>query len=72
MWPGDLLDHLALRNCWAAANALLDDVGAKLLNGERADVTRKLPDDGIAETIVVKVQDVLDNLHPVHVSKEYT
>ena len=55
-----------------AVTDLLDDVGAKLLNGERADVTRKLPDDGIAETIVVKVQDVLDNLHPVHVSKEYS
>ena len=40
----------------------LNDIGAKLLDRKRTYVACKLPNDGIAKTIVVKIQDILDNL----------
>lgn len=41
------------------ADALLDDVGRELLDRERADVAEELARDGIAEAVVVEVEDVL-------------
>jgi hypothetical protein len=40
----------------------LNDIGAKLLNRKRTNVACELPNNGIAKTIVVKIQDILDNL----------
>ena len=44
------------------ADALLDDVGTELLHGEGTDIARELPDDGVTEAIVIKVEDVLNDL----------
>ena len=41
------------------ADALLDDVGRELLHGQGADVAKELARDGVAETVVVEVEDVL-------------
>lgn len=41
---------------------LLDDVGGELLNRQRADVADELTDDGLAEAVVVEVEDVLHNV----------
>jgi len=41
----------------------LDYIGAKLLNRKRAHVASELTNDTIAKTIVVKIQDILDNLN---------
>jgi len=41
---------------------LLNDVGAELLNRKRADVANELTNDCIAEPVVVKIEDVLNNL----------
>ena len=41
---------------------LLDNVRTELLHGKRTDVTSELPNDGVAETIIIKIQDVLHNL----------
>lgn len=40
----------------------LNDIRAKLLDRKRTNVACELPNDGIAKTIVVKIQDILDNL----------
>ena len=41
---------------------LLDDIGAELLNGQGTDVTQKLTYNGIAETVVIEIQNVLNDL----------
>jgi hypothetical protein len=41
---------------------LLNDVGAELLNRERADVANELTDDGITEPVIVEVEDILHDL----------
>lgn len=43
-------------------NAFLDDVRAELLDGQSADVANELTNDGVAEPVVVQVEDVLDDL----------
>ena len=48
---------------------LLDHVGAELLHRQRADVPGELPDNRIAEAVVVQVQDVLNDLRPASVSE---
>ena len=48
---------------------LLDHVGAELLHRQRADVPSELPDNRIAEAVVVQVQDVLNDLRPASVSE---
>ena len=53
-----------------ASPHLLNDVRAELLHGERADVARELPDDGIAEAVVVEVEDVLHDVVAVGVLDE--
>lgn len=46
----------------ASDTDLLDDVRAELLHGKRTDVASELPNDGVTETIIIKIQDVLHNL----------
>jgi hypothetical protein len=41
---------------------LLDNIGAELLNGKRADIANELTNDSIAEPVVIEVENVLDNL----------
>ena len=41
---------------------LFDHVGAELLHGQRTDVASELADDGVTETIVIQIENVLDNL----------
>jgi hypothetical protein len=41
---------------------LLDDVGAEFLDRQGADVASELTDDGIAEPVVVQVENVLNDL----------
>lgn len=43
-------------------NALLNDVGAELLNREGANVAEELTDDSIAESVVVQVENVLHDI----------
>jgi hypothetical protein len=43
-------------------NAFFNDVGTKLLYGQRTDIASKLSDDGITEPVVVQVEDILDDL----------
>ena len=58
-----LLDeHLACR-VLGDADALLDDVRGELLNGEGTDIALELADNGVAEVVVVEVEDIMDNLH---------
>jgi hypothetical protein len=40
----------------------LNDIGAKLLDRKRTNVACEVPNNGIAKMIVVKIQDILDNL----------
>ena len=54
--------HTPFRVLQPNATNLLDDVRAELLDRQRADVARELPDDSVAEAIVVQVEDVLDDL----------
>ena len=49
---------------------LLDHVGAELLHRQRADVPSELPDNRIAEAVVVEVEDVLDDVVAVRVLDE--
>lgn len=44
---------------------LLDDIGTELLDRQGTDVARELSNDGIAEPVVVQIEDVLDDLEPV-------
>ena len=44
------------------ANALLNDFRAEFLHGECTNVSSKLADDGVAETVIVQVEDILHNL----------
>jgi hypothetical protein len=41
---------------------LLNDIGAELLNRERADVANELTNDGITEPVVIEVEDILHDL----------
>jgi hypothetical protein len=41
---------------------LLDNVGAKLLNRKSTNVPGELTDNGITETVVVQIQNILNNL----------
>jgi hypothetical protein len=41
---------------------LLDDVGAEFLDRQGADVASELTDNGIAEPVVVQVENVLNDL----------
>lgn len=43
-------------------DTFLDNVRTELLDGQGADIALELTDDSGAETTVVEVQDVLDNL----------
>jgi hypothetical protein len=43
-------------------NYLLNDIGTELLNRKRADIADELTNDCIAEPVVIKVENVLDNL----------
>lgn len=58
----ELIDEDLARVRLRDADALLDDVGAELLHGERADIARELADDAVAEAVVVQVEDVLNDL----------
>lgn len=51
-------------------DAFLNDIGAKLLDRKRTNVACELPNDGIAKTIVVKIQDILDNVVAVRILNE--
>ena len=41
---------------------LLNHIGAELLHGQRANVASELSNNGITETVVVQVEDVLYHL----------
>ena len=41
---------------------LLDNIGAELLDRKRTDVADELTNDGITKPVVIKVENVLDNL----------
>lgn len=41
---------------------LFNDVGAELLYRERADIANELANDSVAESVIVQVKDVLNNL----------
>lgn len=43
-------------------NAFLNNVGAKLLDRQSADIASKLTDDAIAEPVVVQIEDILNDL----------
>ena len=45
---------------------LFDDVGAELLDGKSTNIARKLTDDRVTETIIVEVQNVLDDLSDIN------
>ena len=57
-----LLDEHLARRVLGNANALLDDVRGELLHRKGTDVALELADDGVAEAVVVQVEDVLDDL----------
>ena len=41
---------------------LLNDIGAELLDRQRAHVASKLMDDAVGESVVIQVKDVLNDL----------
>lgn len=55
---------------------LLDDIGAELLNRQSTDIPCELADNGVAEPVVVEIEDVLNDLAQTkgsdHVREERT
>src|SRR6266404_589394 len=41
---------------------LLYNIGTELLNGKCADIAYELANDGITESVIVEIEDVLNNL----------
>ena len=66
------LEHVRRAENGKRAAHLLDHVGAELLHRKRADVPTELPDDRVAEPMVVQVQNVLHDLQIVAASVSET
>lgn len=63
-----LVDHQFSGVVLGDTNALLDDIGAELLDRERTDVAEELTDNAIAEAVVVQVENVLHDLRNVNMA----
>ena len=63
-------DERAGRRLNRARTHLLDNVRAELLDRQRAHVPGELADDSIAEAVVVKVEDILNNIVAIRVLNE--
>lgn len=49
---------------------LLDDIGTEFLNRQGTNVSCKLPDDAIAESVVIEVENVLNDVISVRILDE--
>lgn len=65
-----LVDHQFSGVVLGDTNALLDDIGAELLDRERTDVAEELTDNAIAEAVVVQVENVLHDVVAVGILHE--